>query len=128
MLESIAQEARRWTAGLPVEIALVFPVVLGKPSAPVAIEYGTRDCVAMTVERVLRTSLAAGAEAVVIAHNHPGEGEPSAADFALTRRLVAAGATIGVRLHAHIILTAQGWYDCAAPRVALHSWPNSAAA
>lgn len=128
VLESIALKARRWTSGLPIEVALVFPVLSGRPSAPVAIEYGIADSVAMPTERVLRVALAAGANGVVIAHNHPGDAAPSAADLAVTRRLVAAGAAIGVRLQGHLVLTRDGWYDCFTSGCARIPWPESAAA
>lgn len=37
---------------------------------------------------------------IVLAHNHFAEARPSAADLAVTRRLVAAGALVGVPLRA----------------------------
>jgi len=32
----------------------------------------------------------------------------------VTRRLVAAGAVVGLPLVAHIVVTDSGWYDCVA--------------
>jgi len=46
-----------------------------------------------------------GAAAVVVFHNHPsGDPMPSPDDFALTRRLAAAGVLMGIDLVDHIIL------------------------
>jgi len=54
---------------------------------------------------VFRGAIAAGAAAVVLAHNHPsGSPEPSEDDLRLTRRLAACGETLGVRLLDHLVL------------------------
>ena len=46
-----------------------------------------------------------GATAIVLFHNHPsGDPTPSPDDVALTRRLVAAGALIGIEVVDHVIL------------------------
>jgi DNA repair protein RadC len=52
------------------------------------------------------------ATAVMVAHNHPsGSLEPSGEDFEVTRRLVAAGQTIGIPVLDHIIFSANGYYS-----------------
>ena len=52
-----------------------------------------------------RMALASGAVAVIAVHNHPsGDPSPSAADRAVTRRLVAAGRLLEVPLQDHLIL------------------------
>jgi DNA repair protein RadC len=56
--------------------------------------------------RVLfRNAILAGAESVILVHNHPsGNPEPSPEDLALTKRIVAAGELIGVRVLDHLIV------------------------
>ncbi len=52
-----------------------------------------------------RMALSAGATSCIAVHNHPtGDPSPSAADRAVTVRLVAAGRTIDVRLVDHMII------------------------
>ena len=54
---------------------------------------------------VYREAVLGGAAAVVAFHNHPsGDPAPSPDDFALTRRLTAAGLLIGIDLVDHMIL------------------------
>jgi DNA repair protein RadC len=60
---------------------------------------------------VFKPAILIGAAALVVAHNHPsGDPEPSAEDVALTRRLVAAGALIGIDVLDHIVLGEHGRY------------------
>ena len=45
------------------------------------------------------------AAALIVAHNHPsGDAEPSIDDQSLTRRLVTAGALLGITVLDHIIV------------------------
>lgn len=61
---------------------------------------------------VFAEALRQGASGVVVAHNHPsGDPTPSAADRALTAALAAAGATIGIALHDHLVLGARDRYS-----------------
>jgi len=54
---------------------------------------------------IYREAMLGGAAAVVVFHNHPsGDPTPSPDDFALTRRLTAAGLLIGIDLVDHMIL------------------------
>ena len=54
---------------------------------------------------VFAPAVAARASSVVLVHNHPsGIPEPSALDLALTRQLVTAGETLGIRVVDHLIL------------------------
>lgn len=56
---------------------------------------------------LIRRVIELNASSIIIAHNHPsGEPQPSAADIAITRDVQAAVATIGVRLHDHVIVGA----------------------
>ena len=53
-----------------------------------------------------------GAAAVVVAHNHPsGDPDPSAADFALTDRLMNASRLMGIRLIDHVIIGNGRYYS-----------------
>ena len=52
------------------------------------------------------------AAAVVVAHNHPsGNVEPSTEDREVTRRLVAAGETLGMHLLDHVIFSHDRYYS-----------------
>ncbi len=64
---------------------------------------------------VLRPAVAVGARQVVLAHNQLEDVGISASDRAVTRRLVAAGAVLGVRLRAHLVLTPERWFDALDP-------------
>lgn len=58
---------------------------------------------------VFQPALERGAVAIILAHNHPsGSLEPSAADTATTRQLVAAGKILGIDLLDHLIITTTG--------------------
>ncbi|MGI8536930.1 MAG: JAB domain-containing protein [Mycobacteriales bacterium] len=59
---------------------------------------------------VLGPVLRQGWDAFVLVHTHPCGGPASAADHAVTRRLVAACAVVGVRLETHLVLTTTGTY------------------
>lgn len=52
------------------------------------------------------------AAAVIIAHNHPaGNVTPSRDDVEITRKLQAAGETLGIRVLDHIIFSRKGYYS-----------------
>jgi DNA repair protein RadC len=56
-----------------------------------------------------KPAILAGAAAMVVCHNHPsGDPEPSPDDVALTRRLAAAGALLGIEVLDHVILGEAG--------------------
>jgi DNA repair protein RadC len=66
---------------------------------------GTLDCAAAQPREVFRQALLASAAAVVMFHNHPsGDPQPSGEDIELTRRMVAAGELMGVRVVDHVVL------------------------
>ena len=69
---------------------------------------------------VFKPAILAGAAALIVAHNHPsGDPEPSAEDLALTRRLAAAGALLGIEVLDHLILGEHGAYVSLKQRGAL---------
>ncbi len=66
---------------------------------------GTLDCAAVQPRDVFRQALLASAAAVVMFHNHPsGDPQPSGEDIELTRRTVAAGELMGIRVVDHVVL------------------------
>jgi DNA repair protein RadC len=66
---------------------------------------GTLDCASVQPREVFRQALLASAAAVVMFHNHPsGDPQPSAEDVDLTRRIVAAGELMGIRVIDHVVL------------------------
>jgi DNA repair protein RadC len=60
--------------------------------------------VALPIRSILASALRLGAEAIVVAHNHPsGDPSPSDADREATRRLADAARALAIRLVDHII-------------------------
>jgi DNA repair protein RadC len=54
---------------------------------------------------VFRPAITDGAAAVIVAHNHPsGDPAPSADDLCITRKLIAAGRQIEIRVLDHLII------------------------
>lgn len=96
-----------------VEVVVVLPV--GGSAQVVA--RGTADRVTVRPPQVLRYVMMSGATAYVLVHIHPAGGPPSAADRAVTRRLVTASAFVGLRLLAHVVVTPTELYDCAADAI-----------
>jgi DNA repair protein RadC len=79
---------------------------------------GTVDGAEVHPREVVRRALAHNAAAVIVGHNHPsGNGEPSAADRAITLRLKQALGLVEIRLLDHFVigdgapvsLAARGW-------------------
>jgi DNA repair protein RadC len=77
----------------------------------------TRGCDGYTVveaRQVFRPAVAVGASAVVLVHNHPsGDPTPSQADREVTRRIAAAGVSLGISLADHVIVGTDGWASMA---------------
>lgn len=58
---------------------------------------------------VFRAAILAGANTVILAHNHPsGNPTPSPEDVAVTERLQRGGKTIGIEVTDHVIITHGG--------------------
>lgn len=71
---------------------------------------GTVDGLSLRPRDVLRPALEAGAAALVLAHNHPsGDPTPSREDRLATRRLVRAGAVVGVEVRDHLVVAGARW-------------------
>ena len=70
------------------------------------LQEGTIDRAAVYPRRVVEAALRNGAAALVLAHNHPsGNVEPSEHDRVLTRAIVLAAETIGLRVVDHLIVS-----------------------
>lgn len=80
----------------------------------VLVSIGTAAHTFLAPREVYRDALLLGASAVVVAHNHPsGDATPSDDDQHVTRRLVQAGATLGVDLLDHLVVGDPGWTSLA---------------
>ncbi len=105
--------------GLPHEVfAALFLDTRHRAIAFEELFRGTVDGAEVHPREVVRHALAHNAAAVIVGHNHPsGNGEPSAADRAITRRLKQSLALVEIRLLDHFIvgdgapvsLAARGW-------------------
>jgi DNA repair protein RadC len=61
---------------------------------------------------LFRVACATSASAIVLVHNHPsGDPTPSPEDLAMTKRIVEAGAVLGIPLVDHVILAPSGKYS-----------------
>lgn len=68
---------------------------------------GTLNAAAVYPREVVRTALAQGAAAVILAHNHPsGVAEPSLADRQITERIEQALQLIDIRVLDHLVIGA----------------------
>ena len=69
---------------------------------------------AVTPREVMRQALADDAACLILIHNHPsGDSTPSAEDVELTRAMVAAAKTMGIRILDHAIIASGGAYHFA---------------
>ena len=68
---------------------------------------GSLDSATVHPREVVKTALRYNAGAVILAHNHPsGVADPSAADQAITRRIVDALALVDIRVLDHVVVGA----------------------
>ena len=117
-LETPADAAAMFRAALPKEQKeeRVFVLPLdgnGKALAkPILVSVGHKDGTAtIDAGAIFREALKAGAEEIIVAHNHPSDDlTPSKADIAATTKLREAADLMGVPLIDHLIL---GTSDCA---------------
>lgn len=120
-LGELAAQLRRMTDGFENELAVAWPVLPAGPGRPVIASVGDAQHVTVVPERVFRHALRAGAHGVVLAHNHPVDTGPSAADLAVTRRLVAAGQVLGIPLAAHLVVEPTAVHDLVGGRLLVDS-------
>lgn len=70
---------------------------------------GSVDHAPVYPREVVRRALEVDASAVILAHNHPsGDPAPSPADIDMTRQVAAAGRTLGIAVHDHLIIGREG--------------------
>jgi DNA repair protein RadC len=108
----LVQELRVWSSGLTREIAAVVPVRAGRLLPVSLIASGGVDRVSVSPADALAPVLRARAGSYILVHTHLLDVGPSAADQAVTRRLVSASAIVGVEMLAHLVLTPTLVHDC----------------
>lgn len=113
----IEPSARLLTDGLAHEVAVMWPLSTDGTTHPVLLRAGTVSRVRLTPSDVFCAALRARADAVVLTHNHLTDPGPSPEDRAVTRRLVAAGAVVGIPLLAHLVLEPSTTYELVSGQV-----------
>ena len=72
---------------------------------------GSRDQVDLPIRSIIEEAFRLGSAGLIVAHNHPsGDPRPSEQDLHATRELARTAASLDIRLHDHLIVTADG--DC----------------
>jgi len=70
---------------------------------------GSIDEAPVYVREVIRRAIDLGSAAIILVHNHPsGDPSPSRADIEITRQVAEAGKRLGIAVHDHIIIGAEG--------------------
>lgn len=78
----------------------------------VVVSQGTLTASLVHPREVFRAAVREAAAAIVLVHNHPsGDPSPSAEDRAVTRRLVRAGALMGIRVIDHVVVAEKGYFS-----------------
>jgi len=111
---TVTQAAAIFRAALPKEQkeerVFVLPLdANGRMLAkPILVSVGHQNgMAAIDAGAIFREALKAGAEEIIVAHNHPsGDLTPSKADIAATKELKSLGERLGVTLCDHLIIVA----------------------
>lgn len=75
---------------------------------PVEVSLGTIDTALVHPRDVFSRPIRFAAAGIIIAHNHPsGDPTPSAQDIGLTKRIIACGEMLGIRVLDHIVIGKQ---------------------
>ena len=75
--------------------------------SPIAV--GSLSATLVHPRELFKEAIAASAAAIIVAHNHPsGDPAPSAHDVELTKRLMDAGALLGIEVLDHLIIATEG--------------------
>lgn len=70
---------------------------------------GSIDQAAIYTREVIKRAMELGSASLILVHNHPsGSPEPSRQDIEITRQIIDAGKRLGISVHDHIIVGAQG--------------------
>lgn len=73
---------------------------------------GTVNHAPVYPREVVKRALDIGASAIILVHNHPsGDPTPSKDDINITRQIVAAAATLGIKVHDHLIIAGKSHYS-----------------
>jgi len=70
---------------------------------------GSVDQAAVYIREIIGRAIDLHSSALILVHNHPsGDPAPSKQDIALTRELIQAGRPLGIQVHDHVIIGADG--------------------
>jgi DNA repair protein RadC len=70
---------------------------------------GSVDQASIHIREIIGRALQLGSSSIILVHNHPsGDPNPSRADIALTRDIADAGKRLGISVHDHVIIAAEG--------------------
>ena len=76
-----------------------------KIANPALVAFGEEKSAACEPKTIFRVVFNVGAEAFLVAHNHPsGNPKPSREDVEMTRKLMAGAELLGVRLLDHLVI------------------------
>ena len=135
-VSATADEVRVFREAIPIagerEGFFVLPLDAARRtlSAPILVSLGAdHGTAAVDAGEVFREALKVGAEAMIVAHNHPsGDLRPSVADRTLTKMLEELSTLMNVRLIDHLIEGAATFKDNANPTfVSLHEFVEGSA-
>ncbi len=115
-LAKIEERMRRIGDGFGVEVALVWPLVGEEMGQELLVAAGSAHRVTVRPDWVFRYAIRHGATGIVLSHNHLRHTGPSAADRAVTRRLVAAGHLLDLPLLASLVIEPSVTHDLVSDR------------
>lgn len=70
---------------------------------------GSIDQAAIYTREVIKQAMQLGSASLILVHNHPsGSPQPSKQDIAVTRQIIEAARPLGISVHDHIIIGADG--------------------
>ena len=70
---------------------------------------GSIDQAAIYTREVIKQAMQLGTASIILVHNHPsGSPQPSKQDIAVTRQIIEAARPLGISVHDHIIIGADG--------------------
>lgn len=105
VLDLAARRAEVLCRGLVVEVAGLFPVRGGELMSAVLLETGEPCSVRLAACDLFRAALLYRADQLVVVHNHLDGAGPSEADQRTTRRLRSLGASLGIPLVGHLVIS-----------------------
>jgi len=94
-----------------VEVAGVSAETSGGLGSVLVLARGVETSVRVAPPTFFGPLVAAEAPGGVLVHTHCTDGPPTADDLAVTRRLVAAGAVLGIPLVAHLVIGPVAWWE-----------------